>query len=185
MNFLASIPIRFLTRSNTVTTMPTMLENSIQSIPREPGSYILWLHNPRSKDLTVGRLGRFNFPAGDYIYIGSAHGPGGLRARLGRHLRGSGKQHWHVDYLRTAAQVSGFGYQISAVHFLSAPHLPSTECDWSQRLAVLPEAGLPIPGFGASDCRSGCAAHLIYFPDYIQKIPERIADQTGVSLRII
>lgn len=162
-----------------------MLENIIQAIPCEPGSYILWLHNPRSKDLTVGRLGRFKFPAGDYIYIGSAHGPGGLRSRLGRHLRGSGKQHWHVDYLRTAALVSGFGCQISAVHFLSAPHLPPTECDWSQRLAALPEAGLPVPGFGVSDCRSGCAAHLVYFPDYIQQIPERIADQTGVCLRII
>lgn len=162
-----------------------MLENSIQSIPREPGSYILWLYNPQSKDLTVGRLGQFNFPAGDYIYIGSAYGPGGLRARLGRHLRGSGKQHWHVDYLRTAALVSRFGYQISAVHLGSAPHLPPTECVWSQRLAVLPEAGLPVPGFGASDCRSGCAAHLVHYPDTIQQIHKRITDQTGVCLRII
>jgi Uri superfamily endonuclease len=165
--------------------MPLMLEIIIQSIPRESGSYLLWLYLPRNQDLTVGRLGRFNFPAGDYIYIGSAHGPGGLRARLGRHLHGSGKQHWHVDYLRTAALVSGFGCQISAAHFRSALHLPPTECVWSQRLAVLSEAGLPVPGFGASDCRSGCAAHLVYFPDNIQQIPERIADQTSVCLRII
>ena len=163
-----------------------MLENVIQAIPAEPGSYLLWLHLRQQQDLTVGRLGRFSFPSGDYIYLGSAQGPGGLRARLGRHLRGSGKPHWHIDRLRAAAQVCGFGYQISAMHFETAPHLPvSRECDWSQRLAVLPEVSLSIPGFGASDCRSGCAAHLVHIPGGIHQNLDTIADQIGVYLRII
>ncbi len=165
--------------------MSTMLENIIQAIPREPGSYIMWLYNPQSKDLTVGRLGRFNFPPGDYIYIGSAHGPGGLRARLGRHFRGSSKTHWHIDYLRSAVQVSGYSYQTSAVYSQSAPRSLPTECNWSQKLAALPEAGLPVPCFGASDCRSGCAAHLVHFPGGIQQNPQRITDQIGVCLKII
>ena len=97
--------------------MPVMLENVIQTIPQKPGSYLLWLHLRQPQDLTVGRLGRFSFPSGDYIYLGSALGPGGLRARLGRHLQGSGKPHWHIDHLRVMAQVCGFGYQIIAVQY--------------------------------------------------------------------
>ena len=77
-----------------------MLESIIQSLPPGPGSYLLWLYLPQSQDLSIGKLGTFKFPAGEYIYLGSAHGPGGLRARLGRNLRGSGAVHWHIDGLR-------------------------------------------------------------------------------------
>ncbi|MFC1996272.1 DUF123 domain-containing protein [Chloroflexota bacterium] len=160
-----------------------MLESVIQTIPQEPGSYILWLHLPVSQDLTVGRLGRFNFPIGEYVYQGSAHGPGGLRSRLGRHLVGGDQPHWHIDRLRTATQVRGFGFKTSALHKQNAPHLISTECNWSQLLASLPEASLPAPGFGASDCRFGCTAHLVHFPMDIQQRLERFADQTGINLR--
>ena len=134
------------------------MESIIQTIPHEPGTYLLWLCLPNSKDLTVGKLGRYNFPPGDYVYLGSARGPGGLRARLGRHLRGSGRPHWHIDRLRAAAQVRGFGYQLSSAHTILA------ECVWSQKLAALPGASLPASGFGASDCHSGCTAHLVRFP---------------------
>jgi len=37
------------------------------------------------------------------------------------------------------------------------------ECHWSQALAKAPGAEIPRAGFGASDCRSGCAAHLVLF----------------------
>jgi Uri superfamily endonuclease len=158
--------------------MPTMVASVIQAIPREPGSYLLWLHLPQPQGLSVGKLGFFNFPAGHYIYLGSACGPGGLQARLGRHLRGSGQLHWHIDHLRAAAQVRGFGYAVSATH-------SSKECDWSQQLAALPDASLPASGFGASDCRSKCAAHLVHFPGDIQQKPARIADQIGIYLRSI
>ena len=159
--------------------MLAMLENFIQAIPPEPGSYLLWLHLHQPQDLTVGKLGRFSFPYGDYIYLGSAYGPGGLRARLGRHLRGSGKLHWHIDHLRVAAQVCGFGFLISA------PRFPPTECNWSQTLAALPKVSLPVPGFGASDCCSRCAAHLVHIPQGIQQNLHTIADQTDIYMRII
>ena len=135
--------------------MPFMENEIILTLPAQPGSYILWLHLSQSQDLTVGKLGHFTFPMGDYLYLGSARGPGGLRARLGRHLRGDGKIRWHVDYLRAAAQVCGFGYVFD-----------TRECEWSQKLAELPGAGTPIPGFGASDCTSGCAAHLVHLPRF-------------------
>jgi Uri superfamily endonuclease len=49
--------------------------------------------------------------------------------------------------------------RISRVYFVYAS-LP-LECAWSQALAELPTAGIPVPRFGASDCHSGCKAHLV------------------------
>lgn len=108
--------------------------------------------------LRVGALGMWDLPAGLYVYLGSARGPGGVRARLGRHLRGGGRPRWHVDYLRAVAHPVAWGYTVAP-----APGLP-WECFWSQRLAAAPHAWMPVPGFGASDCRHGCPAHLVAFP---------------------
>jgi len=35
--------------------------------------------------------------AGYLIYVGSAGGPGGIRARVSRHLRGPQRLWWHID----------------------------------------------------------------------------------------
>lgn len=161
-----------------------MRKDAIETIPAEPGSYLLWLHTPQTQELIVGRLGRFNFPPGDYFYLGSAQGPGGLRARLGRHLLGSGKPHWHIDHLRAVTQVRGFGYQIRLSQSGTTPHIP-LECDWSQKLTILSEVSLPAPGFGASDCRSGCAAHLVRVSAGSRQKIETIADQIEICLRIL
>jgi Uri superfamily endonuclease len=118
----------------------------------------LWLD--RAAVVSVGRLGKKELPAGKYAYLGSAMGPGGLRARLGRHLRGEGKPHWHIDALRRVALVQ-------AVCYLTVPWVTveqRLECLWGQALAGLPGAAVPIPGFGASDCRLGCPAHLVALP---------------------
>ncbi len=125
-------------------------------LPALPGSYALSLRLAKDSILQVGRLGQFRFSRGDYVYLGSALGPGGLRARLGRYLRGDGRLRWHIDTLRTAAQVFGFHYIISPL---------SLECRWNQALAAMPGSSTPVPGFGASDCRSICPAHLIFFSE--------------------
>jgi histidyl-tRNA synthetase len=184
MNFPRGDMIHFLTRQTALTTMPAMRKEPIEAIPAEPGSYLLWLHLPQTQDLTIGKLGRINFPSGEYLYLGSAQGSGGLRARLGRHLLGSEKTHWHIDHLRAAAQVRGFGFQIRLAQSGSVPRLP-LECDWSQKLAILPEVSLPATGFGASDCRSGCAAHLVHISTSSRQRIQTIADQIGICLRII
>lgn len=129
-------------------------------LPAAPGSYVLYLRPSQRLELGVGRLGRLSFPAGEYLYLGSAGGPGGLRARLGRHIRGGGKPHWHIDPLRAAADLGGCFYLTTGT---SNAHQP-LECLWSQALAALPGATLPAPGFGAGDCRRGCRAHLVAFP---------------------
>lgn len=158
---LARMKIVFNLTNFLYAKMLSMLDEIIPTLPVKSGTYALWLHLPQLQNLTVGKLGRFTFPAGDYIYLGSARGPGGLRARLGRHLSGNGQSHWHIDYLRNIASVRGFGFVIQGKDKASEI---LTECDWSQKLAVIPNANILIPGFGASDCYSGCSAHLVYFP---------------------
>ncbi len=121
-------------------------------LPRSPGTYVLILHLDQDRDIQVGRLGAFHFPAGFYAYPGSAYGPGGLRARLTRHVAGGKHRHWHIDYLR----------QVAPVRALWLAEDQRQECAWAQALARLPLAHQPVPGFGASDCR--CPSHLFHFP---------------------
>jgi hypothetical protein len=59
----------------------------LASLPSGHGSYALFLSLLHQVHLAVGRLGAFDFPAGAYVYLGSANGPGGLRARLAHHAR--------------------------------------------------------------------------------------------------
>jgi len=47
------------------------------------------------------RPGQIPFPAGWYVYTGSARN--GLAQRVGRHLRHNKRKHWHIDYLLAVA----------------------------------------------------------------------------------
>ncbi|HIQ06651.1 MAG TPA: GIY-YIG nuclease family protein [Anaerolineae bacterium] len=128
--------------------------------PTGTGTYALLTRLDEPTRLTVGRLGTFTFPAGDYVYVGSAFGPGGLRARLLRHTRPAAakRMHWHVDSLLSVSRLVGMYWEEGARR---------SECDWVQRLLQLPDAQVPVPGFGSSDCRAGCPAHLLHFPSGI------------------
>lgn len=150
------------------------LSPEVPKLPDVPGVYILCLRLNRSQELIIGRLGQFFFFAGDYAYIGSAFGPGGLRARLRRHLLGSDHPHWHIDALREVAEVEGVCFAIQRMENTSNRtrrqdtvkiNNTSLECQWCQTLEKLPGATIPVIGFGASDCHSGCQSHLISFPD--------------------
>jgi len=118
------------------------------------GSYAAVLYLPAAAQLAVGRLGALHFARGGYIYCGSARGPGGLAARLGHHLRHRHESpHWHLDYLRPHCRLKAFWV---------ATDPAVSEHGWAGFLAGRPEAHMPAPGFGASDCR--CPAHLVHFP---------------------
>ena len=115
-----------------------------------PGTYALVLHSESNDEIQVGRWGRLQMCPGYYIYIGSAFGPGGLAARVGRHLRRNKSKRWHIDYLRARAVPV-------AVWCSYAPK--RLEHEWAQALTARADFD-PIPGFGCSDC--SCPAHLFY-----------------------
>jgi Uri superfamily endonuclease len=144
-------------------------------LPSVRGTYLVHLCIAGSQALTIGHLGQYHLPSGCYFYIGSAHGTGGLQARIGRHLRGDGKPHWHIDYLRAVADVRGVFYTVTD---------EVLECTWSLALRQLPQAFIPIPHFGASDCRSGCAAHLVALPRCadIDRVPQVLAPITPTPI---
>ena len=148
-------------------------------LPKDPGSYALLIALSAAHAVRVRRLGVCNFLPGIYLYLGSARGAGGIKARLGRHLLGGGHTHWHIDYLRAVGHVTAFCYLLDRVDQI---HLINVECAWSQSLAVLPGVSIPIAGFGASDCRAGCSAHLLAVPDYfcsIDNYRKNLAEEVG------
>lgn len=122
-------------------------------LPALPGVYALILFRPRERRIAVGALGVRRFPAGWYVYVGSACGPGGLRGRVGHHLRGGRMPRWHIDFLRRGACLR---------ELWCLPGAPAeAEHRWAALLAECPGASVPVPRFGASDCR--CRAHLFAF----------------------
>ena len=129
---------------------------TLSDLPATPGSYALLLKVDAPLVLDMPRLGKVTLAAGQYAYVGSAHGPGGLRARVGRHLRAAKPLHWHIDYLTAAVPV---------VHVVAVASTARLECSWAKRLMALSGASVPAPTFGSSDCRSGCPAHLVRLPD--------------------
>jgi len=73
--------------------------------PSDTGAYALIIALPRSVPIPY-RAGReVTFARGFNIYTGSALGPGGLRARIGRHLSPieTKRPHWHIDRLLEAS----------------------------------------------------------------------------------
>ena len=117
-----------------------------------PGTYALVLNSMSEKSVAVGRLGTIRLKPGFYVYIGSAFGPGGLAARIGHHLKNSGRPHWHIDYLRPALRPYEVWYSFDPI---------PREHQWVEIHARASNASIPLPGFGSSDCR--CSSHLFFY----------------------
>lgn len=115
------------------------------------GTYVLVLPAEGCAIVQIGRLGALSVSPGHYLYVGSALGPGGLKARLGHHLHSMARPRWHIDYLRKVLSISEIWY---------ACDLRRWESAWAQALAERPGITAPLPGFGASD-RPG-ATHLFH-----------------------
>ncbi len=118
-----------------------------------PGIYALGLVLSEEAFIKVGALGTWRFPTGLYVYVGSAWGPGGLAARVGRHLRCNTTLHWHIDHLRAVSRPV-------AVWLATGRR---DECAWAAQLLARPGARVIVPRFGASDCV--CPAHLVCLGD--------------------
>jgi len=111
------------------------------------GAYLLLIRLVRP--LTIAwRDGGHVFETGWYLYAGSAKGPGGMRARVSRHMRADKKPHWHVDRITSQCPpAAALCYEGAA------------ECDLVAALSGS-AFSFPLPGFGATDCRH-CISHLL------------------------
>lgn len=117
------------------------------------GVYCLLLRLENTSTLKVGALGRRNFPAGTYVYVGSAQS--GIESRVRRHKSKKKRLRWHIDFLLREADLA------------STVAIPcdrrSLECEVAKALCALEDASVPVRGFGSSDCR--CPSHLVHFGD--------------------
>lgn len=127
------------------------LPRALSRLPNHGGTYGLVLACQRAQVVRVGRLGHLQLRPGFYVYVGSAQGPGGLRARLRHHLAPVRRPHWHCDYLRPVCVPVAVWFSAGSRH---------VEHTWAQCLARSGQSTVPLPGFGASDC--SCVAHLFF-----------------------
>ena len=145
-----------------------------------PGTYVLILCALGNRKIMVGKLGSLMIRQGFYLYVGSAFGPGGLRARVCHHLGQSRAPHWHIDYLRA-------GVQLKEVWFSHDPF--HRECAWAKILGITDGASIPLKGFGVSDC--GCPSHLFYVESppglrgFRRRIREDVLGHHPVNLVIV
>ena len=99
-------------------------------IPGTGGAYALLIRLPRALTADIPALGAPRLAAGSYVYCGSAYGPGGLAARIGRHLRVGKRRRWHVDRLTEAGRVCGLAVRVGGC-----------ECDLVAALQIAPVPG--------------------------------------------
>ncbi len=105
------------------------------NLRNEKGSYVLLLEVEKDFSIRNWRLER-----GLYCYVGSAWGPGGLRARLSRHFSPKKKLRWHIDYILTKAK------PLCAIIFIEKDE------DYAYHFA-LSHCEPYIKGFGSTDTR--------------------------------
>jgi Uri superfamily endonuclease len=127
----------------------TLMEMVIEP---KAGTYALILSCATNARIQIGRLGTMQLQRGYYVYLGSALGPGGLRARIAHHQELSTRPHWHIDYLRAHTRLHSVWLNYDGRR---------REHEWAGAMQKLNGATIPLPGFGASDCT--CPSHLYFF----------------------
>jgi Uri superfamily endonuclease len=111
-------------------------------LPAVGGTYVLIFHAQHEDTVKIGSLGDLKISPGYYLYIGSAFGSGGLRARVGRHALRRKPLRWHIDYLAKHLTLVGVFYSQDPERHEQA---------WARSMGKNDAVDAPMPGFGASD----------------------------------
>jgi len=106
----------------------------------DSGLYQLVVRLREPHSIGLGSHGRFSFPAGYYVYTGSARR--GLESRIARHMRRTKRMRWHIDYLVR------YGRILAVKRY----DRDQSECELSRKVEDLPGSKVIVPGFGSSDC---------------------------------
>lgn len=130
-----------------------MSSSLLEDLP-EKGVYTLVIMMRTQDIIAVSRLGTFTLSIGYYAYTGSAMN--NLPKRVERHMKKKKIKHWHIDFL-----ISNDHTELSSVIASSAGQ--NIECKVNKALLAIEGTSVPVPSFGASDCRHGCKSHLAYF----------------------
>ncbi|MGB2959273.1 MAG: GIY-YIG nuclease family protein [Bacteroidota bacterium] len=120
----------------------TRLRRGRNGRPFQSYQILFLLENETS--IRIGALGRCSFPAGLYIYTGSARKH--IEARIRRHLAPSKCNRWHIDYL--------LSHPLARV--VSTKRSSLEECVLNQRT----RGRTIVRRLGASDCTQHCESHL-------------------------
>jgi Uri superfamily endonuclease len=137
-----------------------------------PGTYVLVLSSRSTELIQIGRLSALQLQSGIYVYVGSALGPGGVRARLAHHLKPARRPHWHIDYLRAHTRVEEICYRLDTRRL---------EHVWAEHIGLAEGAYIPLVGFGSTDC--GCESHLFFFEQRPSR--ERFRQVLGTGIRTV
>ena len=146
-----TVPHTLLTALSTATGPKRMVTpQSIEALQAIKGAYALILFLPSTVTLQFPRFAATELERGWYVYLGSARGPGGIRARLRHHFQPQKKKHWHIDHLTVeAGSLAAMAVQ------------DGDECTLTAGMLTRPEFSAPVPGFGCSDC-THCTSHLLF-----------------------
>jgi Uri superfamily endonuclease len=143
----------------------------------QAGTYALVLASNVEETLEIGKLGQLQIRPGFYVYVGSAFGPGGVKARITHHQKISSRPRWHIDYLRASLDLKAIWYTFDPSH---------REHQWVDVLACTKGATTPIFGFCSSDCQ--CKSHLAFFSfqpsgrSFRQRLHARLANHRKIFI---
>ena len=79
-----------------------------------------------------------------------------LGGRVSRHILKVKRLRWHIDWLLAEEKAK-------IVAFFTRKSHRRLECVVNQAIKNRCRGRVLFPGFGASDCRSACISHLLYF----------------------
>lgn len=116
----------------------------------EKGTYAVIFQCRSKATQQVGQWGMISLREGYYVYVGSAFGPGGVKARVSRRYRNTKKPNWHIDYLRRFLRPVTVWYSY---------HQRRLEHRWAKVFLKMNDMS-PFQGFGCSDC--DCYSHLFF-----------------------
>jgi Uri superfamily endonuclease len=102
------------------------------------GTYLLFI-NVQEKIEVSSKSSCWIIDSGLYVYVGSAMST--LTGRVKRHLSEKKNKHWHIDFLTSRSEI------------ILAILLPSRIKKEEEISQLVSEFGMPIKGFGSTDCK--------------------------------
>jgi len=130
--------------------------------PPNKGCYHLIIELRKRANVCHRKFSETPFPPGFYIYTGRARK--NLLQRVARHLTKKHRKMWHIDYLLA----SPYARIVDGIVMVQRE---GGECIANREVGTMAGAAVVARGFGSSDCRCGCPAHLYWF----KSLPERFA----------